>query len=66
MPEGQGSPLLDEEVEQGQPAIATLAATDFLLERMQFPDQEGQGSKVQIVVERGQGGAIRGSAGDGV
>ncbi|MCI5138318.1 MAG: HlyD family efflux transporter periplasmic adaptor subunit, partial [Candidatus Electrothrix sp. AR1] len=48
-------------------AIATLAATDsfwvqvsvplFLLERMQFPDRdEQQGSKVQIVVERGQGG----------
>ena len=64
--------VLDEEVEKGQfigrqSAIATLAATDsfwvqvsvplFLLERMQFPDQTGQqGSKVQIVVERGQGG----------
>lgn len=63
--------VLDEEVEQGQfvgrqSAIATLAATDtfwvqvavplFLLERMQFPDQAGQqGSKVEIMLERGQG-----------
>ncbi|MDU9048729.1 MAG: efflux RND transporter periplasmic adaptor subunit [Candidatus Electrothrix sp. Rat3] len=64
--------VLDEEVEKGQfigrqSAIATLVAADsfwvqvavplYLLERMEFPDQEGQqGSKVQIVVERGQGG----------
>ena len=63
--------MLAEEVEEGQfigrqSAVATLVATDafwvqvavplFLLERIRFPDQEGQeGSGVEIILERGQG-----------
>ncbi|WP_339137978.1 MAG: HlyD family efflux transporter periplasmic adaptor subunit [Candidatus Electrothrix sp. GW3-4] len=63
--------VLEEEVEKGQfigrqVDIATLAATEtfwvqvavplFLLERIRFPDQAGQqGSKVEIILDRGQG-----------
>ncbi|MCI5120485.1 MAG: efflux RND transporter periplasmic adaptor subunit [Candidatus Electrothrix sp. AUS4] len=64
--------VLDEDVEQGQfvgrqSALATLVSTEafwvqvavplFLLERLHFPEQEGQpGSGVEILLERGQGG----------
>ncbi|XCN72056.1 MAG: efflux RND transporter periplasmic adaptor subunit [Candidatus Electrothrix aestuarii] len=63
--------FLEEDVEQGQfigrqSALATLVSTEafwvqvavplFLLERMHFPEQEGvPGSRVEIILERGQG-----------